>query len=79
MLFSAYVYISGGDGDGDGECVDVESTWPYAWVGRHVSFMSFMPIDVSGWFLSYIGSVGVVTHRRVLSSESAMNRNHRQK
>ena len=74
MFFSANVYIGGGDGDS--ECVDVESIWPYAWVGRD---MSFMPIDVNGWFLSYIGSVGVVTHRRVLSSESAMNRNHRQK
>ena len=48
MLFSANVCIGGGDGDS--ECVDVESTWPYACVGRHVSFM---PIDVSGWFLSY--------------------------
>ena len=28
---------------------------------------------------SGIGTVGVVTHRRVLSSESAMNRNHRRK
>ena len=51
MFFSANVYIGGGDGGS--ECVDVESIWLYAWVGRHVSFMSFMPIDVSGWFLSY--------------------------
>ena len=48
MFLSANVYIGGGDGDS--ECVDVESMWPYVWVGRHVSFI---PIDVSGWFLSY--------------------------
>ena len=62
-MFSSSNVCIGG-GDGDGERRKFTRRGCYGGSDRRVSG---------------IGSVGVVTHRRVLSSESAMNRNHRQK
>ena len=62
MLFSANVYIRGGDGDG--ECRRLSRRECY---------------DVSDRRDSGIDSVSVATHRCVSSSESAMNRKHRNK